>query len=77
MFANGLAEQIREVGVSTHFLGQSEDTLHFGLNNALTADVVIRWPASGVETKLRDVPRNTWIRVTEGQAGYETVNDSR
>ena len=31
VFADGLPEQIREAGVSTHFLGQSEDALHFGL----------------------------------------------
>ena len=73
VFADGLAEQIREVGVSSHFLGQSEDALHFGLNEARSADLVIRWPVSGLVTTLTDVPANSWIQVTEGEAGYELV----
>lgn len=73
VFASGLPEQIREAGVSTHFLGQSEDALHFGLREAGSADVVIRWPASGLVTTLNDVPADSWIRVTEGEAGYVLV----
>jgi hypothetical protein len=73
VFADGLPEQIREAGVSTHFLGQSEDALHFGLDASQAADVVIRWPASGLVTTLNDVPSNSWIRVTEGEAGYELI----
>ncbi|MYA02337.1 MAG: CRTAC1 family protein [Chloroflexi bacterium] len=73
VFASGLPEQIREVGVSSHFLGQSEDALHFGLREAGSADVVIRWPASGLVTTLNDVPANSWIRVTEGEAGFDLV----
>ena len=71
--AAGLREQVREVGVSSHFLGQSEDTLHFGLADAATADILIRWPASGLVTTLNEVPANTWIRIVEGQPGYEVV----
>ena len=71
--ADGLAEQIREMGVATHFLGQSEDALHFGLNEARSADLVIRWPVSGLVTTLTDVPANSWMQVTEGEAGYELV----
>ncbi len=73
VFADGLPEQIREAGVSTHFLGQSEDALHFGLDESQTADIVIRWPASGLVTTLNDVPANSWIQVTEGEAGYEVI----
>ena len=73
VFAAGLPEQIREAGVSTHFLGQSEDALHFGLREAGSADVIIRWPASGLVTTLNDVPADSWIRVTEGEAGYVLV----
>lgn len=73
VFAGGLPEQIREVGVSSHFLGQSEDALHFGLREAGSADIVIRWPASGLVTTLNDVPANSWIQVTEGEAGFEDI----
>ncbi len=73
VFADGLSEQIREMGVSSHFLGQSEDTLHFGLRTSRRADIVIRWPASGLVTTLNDIPADSWIRVTEGEAGYELV----
>ena len=73
VFADGLPEQIRQAGVSSHFLGQSEDALHFGLAASGTADIVIRWPASGLVTTLNDVPANSWIRVTEGASGFELV----
>ncbi len=73
VFADGLPEQIREAGVSTHFLGQSESALHFGLDYARSADIVIRWPVSGLVTTLSDVPANSWIQVTEGEAGYEVI----
>ena len=75
LFAEGLPEQIREAGVATHFLGQSEDTLHFGLNDAPTADLIIRWPASNLVTTLTNIPANTWIQVTEGEPGYKVVSD--
>ncbi|MDE2966384.1 MAG: VCBS repeat-containing protein [Chloroflexota bacterium] len=74
VFGVGLPEQIREAGVSTHFLGQSEDALHFGLADSQSADVVIRWPASGLVTTLNDVPADSWIRVVEGESGYEVLN---
>ncbi len=77
VFADGLPEQIRQAGVSSHFLGQSEDALHFGLAGSGTADIVIRWPASGLVTTLNDVPANSWIRVTEGASGFETINPRR
>ena len=73
VFASGLPEQIREMGVSSHFLGQSEDALHFGLDQASSVDIVIRWPASGLVTTLNDIPANSWIHVTEGEAGYEVM----
>ena len=73
VFASGLPEQIREMGVSSHFLGQSEDALHFGLDQASRVDIVIRWPASGLVTTLNDIPANSWIHVTEGEAGYEVI----
>ena len=77
VIAPGLPEQIREVGVSTHFLGQSEDALHFGLGLAGTADLIVRWPVSGYVATLTDVPANSWIQITEGAAGYELVMPQR
>ena len=71
--AEGLPEQIREMGVSSHFLGQSESELHFGLGAADEAVVIVQWPASGVVTTLRDVPANSWIRVVEGESEFEVV----
>ena len=71
--AEGLPEQIREMGVSSHFLGQSESALHFGLGAADEAVVIVQWPASGVVTTLRDVPANAWIQVVEGESGFEVV----
>ncbi len=71
--AAGLPEQIREMGVSSHFLGQSESELHFGLGGADEAVVIVQWPASGVVTTLREVPANSWIRVVEGESGFEVV----
>ena len=75
--AVGLPEQIREMGVSSHFLGQSESALHFGLSDADTADLIIRWPASGYITTLNGVPADHWIHVTEGEPGYEVVSPRR
>ena len=77
VFASDLPEQIREVGVSSHFLGQSEDTLHFGLGESRRADVIVRWPASGLVATLTDVPANAWIRITEGESGYELIRTQR
>lgn len=77
VFADALPEQIREMGVSSHFLGQSEDVLHFGLNEAGSADIVIRWPVSGLVTTLSEIPANSWIHVTEGEPGYEVVSSRR
>ena len=65
------------MGVSSHFLGQSEDALHFGLANAVAADVIIRWPASGLVTTLNGVAANSWIHVTEGEPGYEEIMPRR
>ncbi len=77
VFGPNLAEQIREAGVSSHFLGQSEDTLHFGLGDAASADIVVRWPVSGLVNTISDVPANSWIRIVEGQPGYELVSSPR
>ena len=71
----GAGVQLREAGVATHFLGQSESTLHFGLGAAageppVVARVTVIWPASGIRTVLEDVPANATIVVREGEDGY-------
>ena len=71
----GGTSQIRETGVGSHFLGQSELVAHFGLGGAArTVDkVTIRWPVTGRLAVLRDVPVNVTISVWEGQDGYRVV----
>ncbi|MCY3802387.1 MAG: FG-GAP-like repeat-containing protein [Chloroflexi bacterium] len=68
----GDASQVREIGVRSHFLGQSELTEHFGLGPELAevAEVRIWWPRTGQEVVLRDIPANETIVVHEGRAGY-------
>ena len=64
--------QLRELGVGTHFLGQSEATAHFGLGawRRPLAEVVVRWPASGTTTVLHDIPLDHTILVREGVEGF-------
>jgi hypothetical protein len=63
----GGAIQIREIGTSTHFLGQSELTAHFGLAPGAgpVAIVKIVWPTGQVQN-LTDVARNSTLMVIEG-----------
>ena len=69
----GATPQLREIGVRSHFLGQSERVEHFGLGaqaDAATqrvAEVRVEWPASGIVTVLQDVPANVRIVVQEGE----------
>jgi hypothetical protein len=64
--APGAAKQVREVGVSSHFLGQSESVAHFGLGTGRrpVALVSVVWP-SGQTQLLWNVPRNTTLRAME------------
>lgn len=61
--------QIREVGVGSHFLGESELIQHFGLGpGAQTAfRVEVEWPLSGVVQGFDDVPAETSLTVVEGE----------
>ena len=58
--------QIAVVGASSHFLGQSERVLHFGLGTETNAvaELRVRWPG-GTEAVLNDVPLNSTIKVVE------------
>lgn len=64
--------QLREIGVRSHFLGQSELVEHFGLGNEIESvdQITIHWPASGKTTVLEDVPVNTTIVVNEAEDGF-------
>jgi len=63
----GAAPQIREVGVASHFLGQSEPTAHFGLGPGTqpVASLVVEWPVSGAVQRFTDLPRNSTVVVRE------------
>lgn len=66
--------QTQEIGSSTHFLGQSEMTAHFGLgrdDNNVT--VRVRWPAVGIQITYADVPPNTRLRVVLPQRWISTI----
>ena len=64
--------QLREIGVRSHFLGQSEITEHFGLGSEIESvdRITIRWPVSGKVTVLENVPANTTIVVNEAENGF-------
>jgi hypothetical protein len=59
--------QIQEIGVSSHYLGQSDLVAHFGLGpgNEPVAEVKIIWPASEQAQVFTDVPRNSTLHVIE------------
>jgi hypothetical protein len=60
--ANGL-KQIDDVNPIRGYLGQGDPRLHFGLADAQTADVEIRWPDGTVE-KLQGVKANQVLKLT-------------
>jgi hypothetical protein len=63
--------QVRHVGINSHFLGQSERTVHVGLgdpgnlDNGEVAEVRVFFPASGREVVRRNVAVNEVLRITE------------
>lgn len=67
----GERPQVRHVGVNSHFLGQSETTLHFGLGNLDTLDdgriseLQVLFPTSGRVATLRNIEPNQTITITE------------
>jgi len=58
--------QVREIGVGSHFLGQSERIAHFGLGIGTTPvhDVSISWPSGQVQ-HFSNVARNSTLVATE------------
>ncbi len=57
--------QTQEVLSQSSYLSASDQRLHFGLGDAVTADIEIRWPLGRVE-KLSGVAAGQLIHVTEG-----------
>ena len=72
--APGMPAQVRQVGAASHFLGQSDPRLHFGVGAAERVDVEVWWPASGIVSRYENLPANSWILVREGEAGYEVLD---
>lgn len=61
--------QRREIGVSTHFLGQSERVAHFGLGDATSvAELTVHFPATGRTVTRTDVPADEVLTVVEPDA---------
>lgn len=62
----GGAVQRREIGVASHFLGQSERVAHFGLGEVeQVAEVVVRFPATGRTVTRTDVPADQMLTIVE------------
>jgi hypothetical protein len=59
-------KQIREIGVASHYLGQSERIAHFGLGTGTgpVHSVTISWP-SGQSQQFPNVARNTTLVANE------------
>ncbi|HWN40840.1 MAG TPA: CRTAC1 family protein [Thermoanaerobaculia bacterium] len=60
--------QTREVVAGDGYAQQSALRLHFGLGDrtAKIDELVVRWPASGIEQRFRNVPVNRIVGITEG-----------
>jgi enediyne biosynthesis protein E4 len=62
----GDAPVIREINGGCGYLGQHENVAHFGLaTEPRVHEVRVRWPTSGTETVLHDVPVNQTLIVRE------------
>lgn len=63
------SEQLRVIGASTHFLGQSENIAHFGLGpgpGPAIDRLTVTFPSTGETRTYRNVPRRALVVVTEG-----------
>ncbi|HEX7180900.1 MAG TPA: CRTAC1 family protein [Thermoanaerobaculia bacterium] len=59
--------QVREVVAGDGYASQSALRLHFGLGEVAKVDeLTVRWPASGIEQRFRDVAAGRIVQVTEG-----------
>ncbi|WP_208029099.1 CRTAC1 family protein [Rhabdothermincola sediminis] len=64
----GGATQTYQVGVGTHFLGQSEHTVHAGIGDVQAVDVSVRWPVTGRTLTLTGVAVGSRVRAVEPPA---------
>ena len=69
----GGVTQIREISAGSNFLGQAPMTAAFGLDNAPSVDITIRWP-SGIEQTITGAPTNRVITIEE-TTGITAVED--
>jgi hypothetical protein len=63
----GAPIQVRQVGVRSHYLGEGELPVHFGLGDTpeTIERVTVRWPASGQSVTLSDVASRQRLVVEE------------
>ena len=57
--------QAQEVLSQSSYLSVNDSRLHFGLGDAATADIEVRWPLGGVE-KFAGVAADQLVRIKEG-----------
>jgi hypothetical protein len=72
----GKRKQIDEVRSGGYHISQGDFRVHFGVGQAIKADIGIRWPAGAVET-FKGVETNQWIVVREGKGIVERHPFSR
>ncbi len=67
-------EQMREIGVGSHFLGQSERVAHFGVGTGgePVARLEVTWPSLGISRTIEDVPRNSRVVITPDSESVHT-----
>lgn len=70
--------QVRQMGVASHFQGQSEQVAHFGFgsHSGPIARVEIEWPRSGTVSVLSDVAADSVITVKECDDSIECTLDT-
>jgi hypothetical protein len=59
------AMQMQEIGGPSHYLGNAPREAHFGLGDAVVADVEVHWPASGRTVLFDDVMANQILELAE------------
>lgn len=70
----GGVTQTQEIGGGHgHYGAQKDTTLHFGLGEACTAQVTVRWPDASLTTETFDVVSGYRFRVAQGRALPEGV----
>lgn len=60
-----LGPQRVEIGGTSHLLGHDAREAHFGLGDAVTADVGVLWPATGATVALDDVAADQILVIAE------------